>query len=98
MQALQNALQQDLQMNDARRQRMLDRGEYWGDGTFWDGWVPIFSSSALLWGGISLLAIGAFRRRRARDRERLARWGEEERAAEALVPRWADERGDGHVN
>jgi hypothetical protein len=64
--------------------------DYWSDRTFWDRWVPIFSSSALLWGGISLLAIGAFRRRRARDVARLDRWDEEERAAE-IKPVWPED-------
>lgn len=53
---------------------------YWDRRTLLDRWVPIVSSSVLLWGGIALLAIAAIRRRRARDAERLARWGVEERA------------------
>jgi len=55
---------------------------YWDDRTFWDRWVPILTSSALLWGGISLLALLAFRRRRARDLDRLEGWEEEERERE----------------
>ncbi|MBP9823188.1 MAG: hypothetical protein KBF21_03090 [Thermoanaerobaculia bacterium] len=51
---------------------------YWEHRTFIDRWVPVISSSVLLWGGISLLALAAIRRRRARDAERLARWGVEE--------------------
>ena len=51
---------------------------YWDRRTFLDRWVPILSSSVLLWGGIALLALAAIRRRRARDAERLARWGVEE--------------------
>ena len=51
---------------------------YWEHRTFVDRWIPVISSSVLLWGGISLLALAAIRRRRARDAERLARWGEEE--------------------
>jgi hypothetical protein len=56
--------------------------EYWRRRTFWDRWLPIVTSSALLWGGISILAIGAFRRRRARDVARYLRWEEEEARAE----------------
>lgn len=56
---------------------------YWDDRTFWDRWVPILTSSALLWGGISLLALLAFRRRRVRDLARLERWEEEERQRSA---------------
>ena len=51
---------------------------YWDRRTLLDRWVPIISSSVLLWGGIALLALAAIRRRRARDAERLARWGREE--------------------
>lgn len=52
--------------------------DYWRRRTFWDRWVPIVTSSAALWGGITLLALAAFRRRRAID-ERLRRQWEEER-------------------
>lgn len=51
---------------------------YWDRRTLLDRWVPIVSSSVLLWGGIALLALAAIRRRRARDAERLTRWGAEE--------------------
>ncbi len=51
---------------------------YWKRRTLLDRWVPILSSSVLLWGGIALLALAAIRRRRARDAARLARWGVEE--------------------
>ena len=51
---------------------------YWEHRTFVDRWIPVISSSVLLWGGISLLALAAIRRRRARDAARLARWGVEE--------------------
>lgn len=51
---------------------------YWEHRTFIDRWIPVISSSVLLWGGIALLALAAIRRRRARDTERLARWGMEE--------------------
>lgn len=59
---------------------------YWGDRTFWDRWVPILTSSALLWGGISLLAMLAFQRRRARDQAIREGWEEEERARLAAAP------------
>ena len=51
---------------------------YWERRTFVDRWIPVISSSVLLWGGIALLALAAIRRRRARDAARLARWGVEE--------------------
>ena len=43
------------------------------------------SSTVVIWGGIALLAVAAFRRRATRDAERLRAWGEEEeRRAAAL--------------
>ena len=66
--------------------------EYWENRTLWDRWVPIVSSSVLLWGAISFLAVAAFQRRRARDRARLEAWGEEERLALEREPmRWPGE-------
>jgi len=54
---------------------------YWKRRTLFDRWLPVISSSVVLWGGIALLALAAFRRRRRRDAERLRRWDEEEAAA-----------------
>jgi hypothetical protein len=51
---------------------------YWKRRTFWDRWLPIVTSSVLLWGGIALLAVAAFRRRAVRDAATRARWDEEE--------------------
>ncbi len=59
---------------------------YWKRRTFFDRWLPVISSSVVLWGGIALLALAAFRRRRRRDAERLRRWDEEEAAASAPPP------------
>lgn len=50
---------------------------YWKRRTFWDRWFPIVTSSAALWGGITLLALAAFRRRRAIDAEIRRRWEQE---------------------
>lgn len=55
---------------------------YWRQRTFWDRWIPIASSSVVLWGGIALLALAAFRRRAARDAATRLRWESEERPAE----------------
>jgi hypothetical protein len=44
----------------------------------WNRWVPLVTSSAVLWVGITLLALVAFRRRRRRDAELARRWEEEE--------------------
>lgn len=60
---------------------------YWRRRTFWDRWVPIATSSATLWGGITLLALAAFRRRRLRDAAIHARWDEEERERLATLER-----------
>ncbi len=67
---------------------------YWSERTLWDRWVPILTSSALLWGGISLLALLAFQRRRARDLVILGRWEEEERERLAAVAPPSDGGGD----
>jgi hypothetical protein len=69
--------------------------DYWENRTLWDRWVPIVSSSVLLWGAISLLAVAAIQRRRARDRARLEAWGEEERLAlEREAASWPVRRDD----
>jgi len=58
---------------------------YWDRRTLLDRWVPILSSSVLLWGGIALLALAAIRRRRSRDAARLQRWGAEEREGDGEI-------------
>lgn len=52
---------------------------FWRRETFWQRWVPFLSSSFVLWLGITLLAMVAFRRRRLRDAELAVRWELEER-------------------
>ncbi|MEO8276215.1 MAG: hypothetical protein ABI639_08335 [Thermoanaerobaculia bacterium] len=51
---------------------------YWKRRTLVDRWIPVLSSSVLLWGGIALLALAAIRRRRNRDAARLEQWGQDE--------------------
>lgn len=53
----------------------------------WHKWIPILSSGTTLWTFITLLALWAFRRRRARDLEIRERWLEEERLELAEEPR-----------
>ncbi len=60
---------------------------------FWNKWVPFLTSSTTLWILISLLAIYAFKRRRDRDAQILARWDEEEEQREL-----AETSTDGWVN
>ena len=57
--------------------------DYWSRRTLWMRWVPVLTSSTLLWIGISALAVVAIHRRRARDLRRRAEWDDEEREASA---------------
>jgi len=52
---------------------------FWEYHSIWYRWVPILSSSMVLWISISLLALVAFRRRRALDAARMKMWEEQER-------------------
>jgi hypothetical protein len=52
---------------------------FWSRQTLWYRWVPALTSSFTLWVGITLLALFAIKRRRARDAERRRLWEEEER-------------------
>ncbi len=54
---------------------------FWRRQTFWHRWVPLLGSSTVLWIGVTLLALLAFRRRRRRDAELMARWEDEDAAA-----------------
>src|SRR6185295_15604645 len=67
---------------------------YWKRRTFWNRWVPILSSTATLWTGVTLLALVAFRRRSARDAALRASWEAEEQA-EALARAAREEEEDG---
>lgn len=52
--------------------------DFWSRHTFLYRWVPVIGSSATLWILISLLALLAFRRRRARDQELRQAWERED--------------------
>ena len=52
---------------------------FWEYHSLWYRWVPILSSSMVLWISISLLALVAFRRRRAMDAAQMQMWEEQER-------------------
>jgi hypothetical protein len=58
---------------------------YWRRRTFWSRWVPLLTSSAVLWAGVSFLAVLAFQRRRARDARVHRQWEEEDRRREAAA-------------
>ena len=61
--------------------------DFWSRHTFLYRWVPVIGSSATLWILISLLALLAFRRRRAKDEELHRAWEDEEfLAAEKIDP------------
>jgi hypothetical protein len=59
---------------------------YWKRRTLWDRWLPVVSSSVVLWAGVAFLAVAAFRRRATRDAERLREWDDEERRTGAEEP------------
>ncbi len=46
--------------------------------TFWNRWLPLLTSSTVLWIAITVLALVAFHRRRQRDAELRRLWDEEE--------------------
>ncbi len=79
----------------------LDRAEasFWRRHSLWYRWLPVLTSSATLWLGITLLALVAIRRRRRRDAEMAARWEAEEAARAEAAGGWSDQswsdwRGD----
>ncbi len=55
---------------------------------FWNKWVPVLTSSTTLWALISLLALYAFKRRRARDAEMKAQWEAEDAWSDEEPTRW----------
>ena len=59
---------------------------FWRRQTFWYRWVPFLTSSAVLWILVTLLALWAIRRRRARDAALRQQWEEEDLRASAALP------------
>ena len=59
----------------------LERAEeyFWEYHSIWYRWVPILSSSMVIWVAITLLALVAFRRRRALDAAQIELWEQRER-------------------
>lgn len=64
---------------------------FWRRQTFWHRWLPLLTSSTALWLGVTLLALWAFRRRRRRDAELMARWEREDEALARAAERRAAE-------
>lgn len=52
----------------------------------WNKWLPLLSSSTIVWALIALLALWAFKRRRVRDEQQREVWNEEERRELARTP------------
>jgi hypothetical protein len=61
---------------------------FWDRQTFWYRWVPLLTSSVTLWLAVTLLALWAMAKRRARDAAQRKLWEEEEErhVAAAAVP------------
>jgi hypothetical protein len=51
---------------------------FWDRQTFWYRWVPVLTSSVTLWMIVTLLALWAIKRRRARDAALRRIWDEED--------------------
>jgi hypothetical protein len=64
---------------------------FWRRQTLWHRWLPLLTSSTALWLGVTLLALWAFRRRRRRDAELMARWEREDEAMARAAERRAAE-------
>jgi hypothetical protein len=63
----------------ATRTSLADaEASFWSRQTFWYRWVPVLTSSVTLWLLVTLLALWAIRRRRARDAALRRLWDAEE--------------------
>jgi hypothetical protein len=58
--------------------------EFWRSQRMWTSWIPIITSSTLLWSTITILAIFAFIMRRRRNRQIEQQWDDEEKSDEDL--------------
>lgn len=65
----------------------LAEEDFWHRETLWARWLPVVTSSTLLWILISLFALVAMFRRRQRDAALLAQWEAEEAHQAALLRR-----------
>jgi hypothetical protein len=73
---------------------------FWRRQTFWHRWLPLLTSSTVLWIAVTLLALWAIRRRRRRDAEVAARWESEDAraAAAAAAPAEVEEPEGGWLH
>lgn len=70
---------------------------FWSRQTFWYRWVPVLTSSATLWLLVTLLALWAMKRRRARDAAQRRLWDAEDERLRLAAAR-AEEDTDELVN
>ena len=59
----------------------MAESRFWSRLSLWNRWLPILASSSVLWIPVTLLALIAFRRRRARTAELMRRFEEAEEEA-----------------
>lgn len=64
---------------------------FWKRQTFWNRWLPLLTSSTVVWTGVALLALVAWRRRKQRSEELMERW-EAEDAPPPPPRRWSPHR------
>jgi hypothetical protein len=57
--------------------------EFWAQQTAWRRWIPVITSSAILWLVIVLLALGALRKQRQRAAAVKRQWEKEEEEEES---------------
>jgi hypothetical protein len=71
---------------------------FFEDEAFWTTWVPFLTSTGALWMAITVLALIAFQRRRARRQELLESWARDEAAGGMLQGRIVPPGRDDTVN
>jgi Peptidase MA superfamily len=71
---------------------------FWSRQTFWYRWVPVLTSSVTLWLLVTLLALWAMKRRRARDAALRQSWDAEEERLRLAAASRAAEDGNEWVN
>lgn len=67
--------------------------QFWRRRSLWNRWIPLLTSSLVLWGAITLLATWATAARMRRDRARLAAMAAEDARIDALALSVLDDEG-----